>query len=127
MASFQTFEEIHAWQSARSLARDVYQLTSKGPFRRDFPLRDQIRRASISVMSNIAEGFERRRPAEFAHFLSIAKGSAAEIKAQLYLALDIAYVSQAEFDELFDRADVTSKLIHGLNTYIQTRRSGDDA
>jgi four helix bundle protein len=82
------FEDLVAWQKARSLTAKVYQLTAMGSFGRDFALRDQIRRACVSVMSNIAEGFERGRPAEFHQFLSVAKGSCAELRAQLYVSFD---------------------------------------
>ena len=88
MATIQRFEEIEAWQVARELTRSVYECSKSGSFAKDFALRDQIRRAAISVMSNIAEGFERGGNAEFIQFLSIAKGSAAEVETQLYVALD---------------------------------------
>lgn len=93
MAAFKRFEDIQAWQLGRELNRVVYGLTSDGAFARDFGLKDQIRRASISVSSNVAEGFGRRSPKEFARFLDIALGSAAEVQSQLYLALDLGYLS----------------------------------
>lgn len=83
------FEDFVAWQKARTLAADIYKITSEGKFARDFGLRDQIRRAAVSSMSNLAEGFEQGRPAEFHQFLSIAKGSCAELRTQLYVALDV--------------------------------------
>ena len=88
MATFHRFEDIDAWQKARELTRAVYAASRSGSFSKDFALRDQIRRASISVMSNIAEGFERGGNKEFRQFLSTAKGSAGEVRAQRYVALD---------------------------------------
>ena len=91
MATFKTFEEISAWQKARELTKEVYKVTTHGAFGRDYGLRDQIRRASVSIMSNVAEGFERSGTGEFGHFLSTAKGSAGEVRSQLYVALDQEY------------------------------------
>ena len=88
MATFKTFEEIDAWKKARELTKRVCAVTGVGTFARDFSLKDQIRRASVSIMSNIAEGFDRGGTGEFVQFLAIAKGSAAEVKSQLYVALD---------------------------------------
>ena len=86
MATFQKFEQIEAWQRARELTRKVYKITREGAFARDFGLRDQIRDASVSMMSNIAEGFERSGTGEFAQFLAIAKGSAGEVRSELYVS-----------------------------------------
>ena len=88
MASFKTFEEIDAWQKSRELTKQIYTLTSSGAFGRDYGLKDQIRRSAVSIMSNIAEGFERSGTGEFTQFLAIAKGSAGEVRSQLYVALD---------------------------------------
>jgi four helix bundle protein len=88
------FEDFIAWQKARVLAAEIYKVTDEGKFARDFGLKDQIRRAAISVMSNIAEGFERGRSAEFHQVLSIAKASCAELRSQLYIALDAGYLNQ---------------------------------
>ena len=104
------------------LVREIYRITAESPFDRDYPLRDQIRKAAISVVSNIAEGFERRRPREFIHFLRIARGSTAEIKAQLYVALDVGFVANDDFDMIFRQADRTSRMIHGLITYLTNSR-----
>ena len=95
MATFKTFEDIEAWQRSRVLTTSIYKITSQGTFARDFGLRDQIRKASVSIMSNIAEGFERSGTREFIQFLATAKGSAGEVRAQLYVALDQGYVEQA--------------------------------
>ena len=119
MATFHSFEEIDSWQKGRALAKAVYIVTSHAVFAKDFALRDQIRRAAVSVISNIAEGFGRGGTAEFIQFLSIAKGSATEIQAQLYIAHDLGYISQAEFDNLSTLADETGKLIGGLMQYLR--------
>lgn len=86
------FEDLIAWQKARELTKEIYLLTSKEPFSKDFGLRDQIQRASVSIMSNLAEGFERRRRSEFHQFIVIAKGSCAEVRSVLYGALDVGYI-----------------------------------
>src|SRR6185503_14984057 len=88
MATFKTFEDIEAWQQSRKLTKSIYEITSQGTFARDFVLHDQIRKASVSIMSNIAEGFERSGTKEFIQFLATAKGSAGEVRAQSYVALD---------------------------------------
>ncbi|MGQ9677376.1 MAG: four helix bundle protein [Chloroflexota bacterium] len=97
MAGTKRFEDSEAWQKARELARAVYAMSSEGPFARDFGLRDQIRRSAVSVMSNIAEGFERGVDTEFRRFLAIAKGSAGEVRAQLYVTLDAGLINQTQF------------------------------
>jgi four helix bundle protein len=96
MATFKRFEEIGAWQKSRELTREIYKITAAGRFGRDYGLRDQIRRASVSIMSNIAEGFERSGSGEFGQFLSTAKGSAGEVRSQLYVALDQEYLPQCD-------------------------------
>src|SRR5207249_1494568 len=111
-------EDILAWQKARELTDSIYRTTSTGTFARDFGLRDQIRRASVSVMSNIAEGFERGGDIEFRQFLALAKGSAAEVKAQLYVALDAGYLTQEQFDQLYDKASEVGRLIGGFMRYL---------
>jgi len=119
MASIQKFEDIEAWQKARELTNAVYSCSGKGVFAKDFGLRDQIRRAAVSVMSNIAEGFERGGSAEFLQFLAIAKGSAGEVEAQLYVALDQGYLKQEEFDSIKAVALSTKKLIAGFMNYLK--------
>src|SRR5438445_8247510 len=101
MGKILRFEEIEAWKKARLLTRDIYQVTAKGDFARDFGLRDQIRRASVSAMSNIAEGFERDGNKEFIQFLSNAKGSTSEVRSQLYVALDAGFIDEKKFQELY--------------------------
>ena len=113
------FEELIAWQKARLLANSIYRLTSQGSFSKDYGLRDQIQRASVSVMSNIAEGFERGGPAEFHQFLVIAKASCAELRAQLYLALDVGYIHQQDFDETMQLAEEVARLVGGLRASVK--------
>ncbi|MBV9110958.1 MAG: four helix bundle protein [Gemmatimonadetes bacterium] len=94
------FEDLLVWQRARELSLAVYRATSSGLFARDFGLRDQIRRAAVSVMSNIAEGFGRYTLPEIRRFITIAKGSASEVRSQLYLARDLGYVSESDHQAL---------------------------
>ncbi len=119
MSTFQTFEEIEAWQKARELTRRIYDVSEVGAFARDFGLRDQMRRASVSILSNIAEGFERSGTGEFVQFLSAAKGSAGEVRAQLYVALDRKYLDESTFRELSQMATQTSRMIGGLVAYLK--------
>ena len=118
MARIEQFEDIDAWKRARELAQAIYEVTSVAEFARDFGLRDQIRRAAVSVMSNIAEGFERSGDKEFRQFLSLAKGSAGEVKAQLYVAVDARFLSQEQFDQLYSLATETGRLIGGFMRYL---------
>ena len=118
MARIEQFEDIDAWKKARELAQAIYEVTSVAEFARDFGLRDQIRRAAVSVMSNIAEGFERSGDKEFRQFLSLAKGSAGEVKAQLYVAVDARFLSQEQFDQLYSLATETGRLIGGFMRYL---------
>lgn len=119
MATIQNFEEIEAWQKARELTRAVYACSGKSAFAKDFALRDQIRRAAVSIMSNIAEGFERGGTAEFTQFLAIAKGSTGEVEAQLYAALDQGYITEEEFNSIRALASSTKKLIAGFMNYLK--------
>jgi four helix bundle protein len=123
MASIEKFEDIEAWQKARELSKVVYIVTSEGIFARDYGLRDQIRRASVSIMSNIAEGFNRGGDRELIQFLFIAKGSAAEVQAQLYVALDTGYINQEQFRKLHDLTCEISRLIGGFIRYLKTQGS----
>lgn len=118
MTTFQTFEEIESWQKARQLTREIYAVSGQGSFSRDFGLRDQIRRAVVSVMSNIAEGFERGGTTEFKQFLSIAKASVGEVRSQLYVALDQGYMGSEIFDRLVALSTETGRLIGGLMNYL---------
>jgi four helix bundle protein len=118
MATFESFEEIEAWQKARELTRGIYAVSSKGPFSKDFGLRDQIRRASVSIMSNIAEGLERGGTREFIQFLSMAKGSSGEVRSQLYVAVDQGYIDKETFEQLYTLASEASRMITGLMKYL---------
>ena len=117
------FEDFIAWQKARQLSRKIYQATSLPGFSRDFGLKDQIRRAAISIMSNIAEGFERGRAAEFHQFLSIAKASCAELRSQLYVALDAKYLTQFQFQELMSAEAEVGQVIGGLRLAVARRKT----
>ena len=119
MTRIEHFEEIQAWQKARELVKSTYQITNKENFAKDYSLKDQIRRASISVMTNIAEGFSRQTDREFIQFLYIAKGSASEVQSQLYVALDLEYISQATFKELYELSEETIRLVSGFVRYLK--------
>jgi len=113
------FEDIKAWQEARVLVKVVYDATkSDKDFAGEYRFRDQIRSAALSVMSNIAEGFSRRTTKEFSQFLFIARGSAAEVQSQLYVALDQGYVKKDTFDELYAKSDEVARLISGFIRYL---------
>ena len=118
------FEDILGWQSGREVCQLVYQLTKAGPFSRDCGLRDQIRRASVSILSNIAEGYVGQNNRTFVRYLFIAKGSAAEVRAQAYVALDQGYSTQENFDTLYQLTDQTSRRIRGLITYLEQHPDG---
>lgn len=117
------FEDFIAWQKARELTRLVYKATNLPAFSRDYGLKDQIRRSAVSIMSNIAEGFERGRPSEFHQFLSIAKASCAELRSQLYVALDAAYLTSPQFDRLMSTALETGQVIGGLRLSVERRKA----
>lgn len=116
------FEDLIAWQKARQLASDIYRITSHGEFAKDFGLRDQIRRAAVSVMSNIAEGFDRGSRSEFHQFLVIAKASCAEVRSQLYVAQDVGYSNQENFNTANSNTSELSRIIGGLRAAVQRQR-----
>ena len=122
MATFRRFDEIEAWQKARELTKIVYRISGHGAFAKDFGLRDQIRRASVSIMANIAEGFERDGTGEFIQFLAIAKGSAAEVLSHTYVALDQNFISKEDFDRLASKTSEVGRMLAALMTYL--RKSG---
>ena len=114
MPLIKRFEDIQAWQEARTLTKMVYAFTGKEVFGKDFGLKDQIRRAAISVMSNIAEGFDCDSDIGFARFFGFARRSAVEVQSQLYTALDANYITQADFDILYEQARKAKALVGGF-------------
>ena len=120
MATITRFEEIDAWKTARELTRLIYALTDQGNFAKDFGLKNQIQRASVSIMSNIAEGFESRTQARFIDYLGHAKASAGEVRCQLYIAMDLSYMNQEQFKQVFDLADKASRQIYNFMSYLET-------
>jgi four helix bundle protein len=119
MNRIERFEDILAWQKARILTKAVYSSTTVGAFARDFGLKDQIQRAAVSTMANIAEGFERGGDKEFAQFLSTSKGSCGEVKSHLYVALDQGYILPTTFDTLYASADEVGRLVFGFMNYLR--------
>ena len=122
MTTVTRFEELIAWQKARALTRTVYVITRQGEFARDWGLSRQIQRAAVSVMSNIAEGFERAGKGEFHQFLSTAKASCAELRSQLYVALDVGYIAQNEFESLLAQSEEVGRIIGGLRLAVAKQR-----
>jgi four helix bundle protein len=119
MGKITRFEDIQAWQKARELNKEIYEITRNSNFSKDFSLKDQIRRASVSIMANIAEGFGRRSKKEFMNFLNIAHGSAAEVQCHLYIALDQNYISRKDFESLYGNTNEVSKMIQGFMNYLK--------
>ena len=119
MASFKRFEDILAWQKARQSTKFVYEITATGQFAKDFGLRDQIRRSCISIMANIAEGYGRRSDKEFSNFLNIAHGSIAETQSHLYIAVDLNYLNQNDFQKIYSLLDEVSKMIMSLTQHLR--------
>ena len=130
MAGITRFAEIESWKTARQLTSMVYALSNQPGFNRHFGLRDQIRRAAVSVMSNIAEGFESRTDVQFINFLGMAKASVGEVRAQLYVALDQKYIAEEQFKEAFALAEICARQISKFMTYLEDnprkRRTSDD-
>jgi four helix bundle protein len=119
MALIKQFEDIIGWQEARKLTRQVYKLTATGPISKDFGLRDQLRRAAVSSMTNIAEGFDCDSNKEFARFLGIARRSAVEVQSLLYAAVDAEYITQDTFQSFYKQAAKTKGLIGGLKKSLK--------
>jgi four helix bundle protein len=117
------FEDFIAWQKARKLTSEIYRITNVGKFSGDYGLRDQSRRAAVSIMSNIAEGFERGGAAEFHRFLTIAKGSCAELRAQIYVARDVGYLDDQAFSSLMAQAVEVGQILGGLRASVERRRN----
>ena len=122
MGKIKKFEDLESWQKARTLVSEIYRISANEAFGKDFALRDQIRRSAISVPSNIAEGFARRTSKEFIQFLYIAHGSIAEVESQLYLALDLGYIAEEEFQKLYQQCYECSRLTMGLIKYLRPSR-----
>jgi four helix bundle protein len=118
VSTFKCIEEIEAWQKARTLVQEIYQISNQTEFSRDFALKNQIRKAAISIMSNIAEGFERSGNKEFVQFLSIAKGSIGEVRSQLFVAMDQEYISQPIFEKMNRMLMETGRMIGGMINYL---------
>jgi len=123
MAAIKQFEDIQAWQQARELVREVYKACAEGRLSRDFGLRDQLCRAAVSSMSNVAEGFAKKSDRDFAHFLDIARGSITEVQSLLYVALDVGYIEKSEFEKLRKRTEETASLISGLTSYLRKHQA----
>jgi four helix bundle protein len=119
MATAKSFEELDVWKNGKKFTVLIYKVSNSKTFSSDFSLRDQLRRASVSIISNIAEGFERNGNKEFIRFLKIAKGSAGEIRAQLYIAFELDYISNSEFKELYGEINLISKQLSSLITYLR--------
>jgi four helix bundle protein len=119
MSTITRFEDIEAWKTTRQLCRLVYELSGKGSFSKDFGLREQIRRAAVSAMSNIADGFENQSQAQFVRYLGLAKGSAGEVRSQAYMALGLQYITQDEFNTLFDLADKIARQLARFIGYLE--------
>ena len=117
------FEDIDAWREARKLVNMIYDVSNNGNFSNDYGLRDQIRRASISAMSNISEGFDRETNKEFIQFLIIARASVSEVKSHMYVALDRKYLSIEEFDSIYNEANTVINLINGFIRYLRKPRT----
>ena len=117
------FEDLIFWQKSRKLTRLIYTSTSKAPFRTDYGLREQLQRSSVSVMSNIAEGFERTGLGEFHQFLVIAKASCGELRSQLYVSQDVGYLAEDEFKNIHDKSIEVGRIIGGLRQAVSNKRT----
>lgn len=122
MATISKFEDIIAWQKALELSDLVYSYSNKNDFSKDYGLRDQMRRAAVSVVSNIAEGFEREGNNQFIYFLLVAKASAGELRSQLYVAKNQKYITQEEFELINNKVLEVSKTISGFVSYLRTQK-----
>lgn len=119
MGTIKHFEDIEAWKTARELAQSIYSVTNKNPFSRDYGLVDQIRRAAVSIMSNIAEGFESQTDKTFIRYLIIAKSSSGELRSQIYTAFDQKYISKKEFNLIYELSIRVSRQIFRLAKYLE--------
>ena len=121
MTTAKRFEDLEVWQRAKDLTNLIYKYSTDGPFSRDFGLRDQMRRASVSIMSNIAEGFESQNQAIFVKYLGHAKGSAGELRAQLYIARDQGYITEEDFNTMFSTAEICSRQLTRFIQYLESQ------
>jgi four helix bundle protein len=119
MPGFRKFEEIKSWQKAREVTNVIYLATKDEQFSKDYALQNQIRRASVSIMANIAEGFGRRSDKEFANFLNMAQASACEVQSHLYVALDLNYIKQDTFNKLYDSLGEVIRMIYALSEHLR--------
>ncbi len=120
------FEELKIWQLSLKITKEIYDLTALGPFAKDFGLRDQVRRAVVSISSNIVEGFEKNNNNEFIRYLKISKGSAGEVRNQLYIALAVQYISQIQFEKINNEMEDLANQIGAFITYLQKKRSNNE-
>jgi len=121
MAGITRFEDLDVWKHARALTSKVYRISRQGEFARDFGLRDQMQRAAVSVMSNIAEGFGTHTSRSYVQFLGYARRSAAEVQSHLYVALDLDYITQDDFEDVYATADSCSRQLYGFTRYLKSR------
>lgn len=119
MATYESFEELEVWKLAMDLCTEIYLITNFDAFSKDFGLKDQIRRSSVSVPSNIAEGYERDSKNQFLYFLSIAKGSCGELKTQLRIARNLNYIDEKTYVNLADKSTITGKQLGGFINYLK--------
>ena len=122
MSGIERFEDIDAWRAGRELVNEIYQVSGRGAFTQDFALRDQIRKAAVSIPSNIAEGFERNRRGVCAQFLRYAKGSAGEVRSQLYHARDQKYIDEDTFQTLHAKVESVSRQIQGFIRHLENNQ-----
>lgn len=126
MARVERFEDLVAWQKASEVTREIYQVTREGAFAKAYGLSNQIQRAAVSIMSNTAEGFERSGTNERLQFCAVAKAYPAEVRSQLYVALDVSYLSQYEFETLLAKSEEVARLLGRLRQSLIERRDRDD-
>nr|BAL59668.1 S23 ribosomal protein [Candidatus Acetothermum autotrophicum] len=120
MSRIERFEDIKSWQLAKALVKNIYELTGQASFSKDYSLRDQIQRAAVSIMSNIAEGFERGSKKDFVNFLYIARGSCAEVRSLLYVAFELGYINEDKFKEALQQTEEIAKAIFGFIRYLKS-------
>jgi four helix bundle protein len=125
MGRVERFEDLVAWQKARLLVAELYRVTNEQKFSRDYSLKDQVRRSAVSVMSNIAEGFDRGNPREFHQFLVIAKGSCAELRSQIYVASDVGYLAADVAQEVMNKVQELTRVLSGLRAAVDRKRKGE--